>query len=506
MEMSSQDDGTDPRVPDASSMDDALQREVDQALGGMSVEELMDEGAAAPGSGEALPEGVRKGKVIAIQGEDIFVDFGSKTQGILPAIQFADEDMPAVGDTVEVTIERYDPEDGLLVLSREGAVTAATWDTLEVGQVVEAYVTGSNTGGLELKFNNIRGFMPVSHIDLARTEDMKPYIQTKILCEVLEIDRRRESVTLSRRAMLKRQEEEAKAELLATLAEGQVVDGTVRTIMPYGAFVNLGGVDGLLHIGDMAHRRVEDPREIVTEGQHVKVMVLKIDRENDRIGLGLKQALPDPWEGAEGKWPVDELVTGRITRLADFGAFVELEEGVEGLIPISEMSFERRIKHPGDVLSEGDTVQLRVLNVEPDRKRISLSLKRVGEDPWTGAAVRWAPDTVVEGIVTKLADFGAFVELAPGVEGLVHISELAEGHVRSVSEVVREGDSVQAKVLDVDEDRRRIGLSIKALKQDPDYTGDLESAMPESEPRKKRKRPLKGGLDSGPDWLDLLNS
>jgi small subunit ribosomal protein S1 len=264
-------------------------------------------------------------------------------------------------------------------------------------------------------------------------------------------------------------------------------------------------VDGLLHVSDLSHRRIEDPREVVSEGQQLEVMVLKVDKDNERISLGLKQVLPDPWADAEAKWPVNEVVTGRVSRLADFGAFVELEEGVEGLIPLSELSFERRVRRPSEVLTEGDTTQVRVLSVEPQRKRISLSLKRVGDDPWMGASVRWPADSSVKGVVTRLADFGAFVEIAPGVEGLIHISELDVGRVRTVSDAVREGELVEAKVLEVDEERRRISLSIKAVRTDPAYTGEGAEPPPLGEPGKKRKRPLRGGLD-GPDWTEMLGS
>lgn len=476
-------------------LDEDLQRELDEALGDASIDDLLAaEQADQPAPGG--PEGVRTGHVIAIQGDDVFVDFGGKSQGILPAQQFADEPLPNEGDPVEVTVEGYDESEGLLLLSREGAVLAATWDTLARGQIVEAFVTGSNKGGLELKFSGIDAFMPVSLVDLSRTEDLAPFVNTKMKCEVIEIDYRRESVTVSRRAVLEREAAEAREKTFETLAEGQTIAGVVRSIMPYGAFVDIGGVDGLLHISDMSHRRIADPKEVVTEGDRVEVKVLKLDREEGKISLGLKQALPDPWEGAETKWPVDEVVTGRVTRLADFGAFVELAEGVEGLIPISEMSFERRIKHPQDVLSEGEVTKLRVLKVDGDQKRISLSLKRVGDDPWTGASVRWAIGSVIEGVVKRIEAFGAFVELAPGVEGLVHISELAEQRVRSVSEVVREGQLVQAKVLNIDEEQRRIALSIKAMKLDPNYTGsDEDRADLSAGPRPKRKRPLKGGLE-----------
>ena len=495
------------RAPDA--LDDALQRELDEALGDLSIEEMLD---SESGQQEKLPgvagaKGVRRGTVLDIQGDDIFVDFGGKTQGLLPAGQFADEPLPEIGSQVEVTIEGFDTAEGMLILSREGAVQAATWDTLAKGQLVEAFVTGHNKGGLELKFNGIEGFMPVSLIDMNRTEDMAPFVNTKLRCEVIDIDYSRESVTLSRRAVLEREAVEARKDTLSTLAEGKLVRGIVRSIMPYGAFVDLGGVDGLLHVSDMAYHRVSDPHEVVAEGQQIEVMILKIDRDEERISLGLKQVLPDPWVDVETKWPVNEVITGRITRLADFGAFVQLADGVEGLVPISEMTFERRIKHPSDLLTEGDTIKVRVMSVDPARKRISLSLKRVGDDPWVGASVRWPVESVVQGMVTRLETFGAFIELAPGVEGLVHISELANERVRAVSDVVNVGQVVEAKVREVDEERRRIGLSIKAVSADPNYTGAAEPAGGEAPapptPAKKRKKPLRGGLE-GPDWGSLL--
>jgi len=488
-----------------SKLDAELQKELDEALGDMSIEDLLDADRVVETRGKG--EGVRVGKVIDIQRDDIFVDFGGKSQGVLQAVQYGDEPLPKIGDTIEVTVERYDPSEGLIILSRQGAVVAATWNNLEPGQIVEAFVTGANTGGLELKFNGIRGFMPMSMIDVSRTEDTSQYMNTKMLCEVIDIDRSRKSVTLSRRKVLEAEAAEMRAQTMAELAEGKMVSGVVRSIKPYGAFVDIGGVDGLLHVSDMSHSRVEDPNEIVRIGQKVEVMVLKIDREKDRISLGLKQALPDPWTGAAEKWPVDEIVSGRVTRLVDFGAFVELEPGVEGLVPISEMSFEKRIKHPGDVLTVGDTPRLRVLSVDPQRKRVSLSVKRVGEDPWVGASVRWAEGSVVEGVVRRLESFGAFVELSPGVEGLVHVSEASENRVRHISEVLKEGQLVKAKVQSVDEQQRRISLSVKALRSDPNFTGegieDLQARQERPAPRKKRKTPLRGGLD-GPDWSQLL--
>lgn len=491
-----------------NQLDSELQKELDAALGDMSIEDMLDVEMAPQAARSGKAEGVRTGKVIDIQRDDIFVDFGGKSQGILQAVQFGDEALPKIGDSIEVTVERYDPAEGLLILSREGAVVAATWGSIKPGQIVEAFVTGANTGGLELKFNGIRGFMPMSMIDMARTEDTSPYMNTKMMCEVVDVDRQRKSVTLSRRKVIEAQAAEMRVKVLAELAEGKIVTGTVRSIMPYGAFVDLGGVDGLLHVSDMSLRRVEDPKEIVHVGQKVEVMILKLDRENDRISLGLKQTQPDPWLGAAEKWSADTVVTGRVTRLADFGAFVELEAGVEGLVPISEMSFEKRIKHPSEILAVGDTPQLRVLAVDPQRKRISLSIKRVGDDPWVGASVRWPAGSVAEGVVKRMESFGAFVELTPGVEGLVHVSEVSEHRLRHVSEALKEGQLVKAKVQSVDEQQRRISLSIKALRSAPNFTGDsIETgiATPSETPvpQKKRKTPLRGGLE-GPDWSKFM--
>ena len=296
--------------------------------------------------------------------------------------------------------------------------------------------------------------------------------------------------------------------------------------MPYGAFVDIGGVDGLLHVSDMSHGHVDKPGDVVSPGDKIRVKVLKIDRDKDRIGLGLKQTLTDPWQNAPAKYPAEQIITGRVTRLADFGAFVEIEPGIEGLIPISEMSWSRRVGHPKEVLSAGETVKVFVMNVDPQRKRMSLSLKRAEEDPWMGAAIRFAEGSKVSGRVSRVTDFGAFVELGKGIEGMVHISELAEGYVASVGQVVSEGQNVEAKVLSVDESKRRIALSIKALtapsssgtadretikkytrNEETDSGGgifgldDFDGPMPDPSqkpgPRRKGKKQkrLRGGLD-----------
>ncbi len=469
-----------------------LQQELDAALGDLSIWEVADREVSGRGP---TAEGVRRGVVIAVQRDDILVDMGGKSTGVLPIKQLRDEPIPEVGDTIEVTVTGYDKSEGILRLSRQEAVMAAAWQTLHVGQVLEGRVTGHNKGGLELSIDGLEAFMPISQIDVERieAEDLSQYTNRRLQCEVFEFSRGQKKLVVSRRNLLHKQAAQAGEKRLESLKEGDVVTGTVRSIMPYGAFVDIGGVDGLLHIGDMSHSRVEDPNSVVKKGQQLELRVLKVDRQEKRIGLGLKQILADPWTDVAAKWPVDSIVSARITKLMDFGAFAELEPGVEGLIPISEMSYERRIHHPKELVSENDVVKLRVLSLDPERKRLSLSLKQLGDDPWMGASARWPENSVVQGTVTRLAEFGAFVELAKGVEGLIHISELSDGRIRNASEVVREGDAVSVKVLEVDEDRRRISLSVKQVALDPEYTGP-ETAEPDPV-KPKRKKPLKGGLE-----------
>ncbi|MCY2927261.1 MAG: S1 RNA-binding domain-containing protein [Planctomycetota bacterium] len=486
-------------------LDADLQRELEDALGGMSLEDMLD--AETPsrggrkGSGKQGLDGqdLRKGTVIAVQGEDIFVSLGGPVEGWITASQFEEEDVPAAGDVIEVAVERYDPSEGLLILSRKGAVQAATWENLQEGLLVEGRVTGHNKGGLEIDLKGIRAFMPISQVERFRVEDLAPYVGQVLRCTVTEVKRGEKNVVLSRRDLLEAEAEVAQEKMFETLKEGQVLPGVVRSIMPYGAFVDVGGVDGLLHVRDMSYARVEDPHSIVTEGQKVDVMVLKVDRAEKKISLGLKQVQPDPWQIAESRWAVGSVTAGRVVRVMDFGAFVELDKGIDGLIPVSELTFERRVGHPSEVVNVGDVVKVRVMKMDIPAKRISLSLKRTGDDPWTGASVRWAKDSIVEGMVTRLADFGAFVELTGGVEGLVHISELTDKHVRSVADAVQVGKMVQAKVLGVDEEARRISLSIKqaAVAGLPPTAGVSEPDVAPSAPARQRKTPLKGGLESG---------
>ncbi len=463
----------------AADIDANLQKEIDDALGAMSVEDLLNEQIASAPAGNADSRGdiglvARKvtpsgqklyiSVVQAIDGDNIFVDLGGKSQGLLTTGQFSDEDLPGVGDEVEFTISNRSSDDGLVILSRSGAVEAANWDSLEVGAVVAGMVTGHNKGGLEVKVNSIRAFMPISQVERFGGIDadaLPDYVNQKITATVMECNPRDKKLVISRRAYLDSQAAENRTAIFENLNEGDTVTGTVKTIMPYGAFVDLGGADGLLHVREMSYARVNNPRDIVQEGMELSVKVISIDREAEKIGLSLKAAKPDPWLAAATNYHEGDRVSGTIVKLMDFGAFVALEDGIEGLIPVSELSF-KRVHHPKEVVAEGQAVEAKILSVDPSRQRISLSLKQLGDDPWTGATTRWAPGTKLSGTVTRVADFGAFVQLAQGVEGLVHISELSDKHVKSVGEVVREGDSVEVRILDVSEQTHRISLSMKS--------------------------------------------
>ena len=474
--------------------DPSLDEELDAALAGVSDDQLYGfdkpkpdaEGQQAPAP---VSDGSRKGKVISIGRDDVFVDLGGKSQGVAPLSHF---DTVKIGDEFEFTVDRYDEREGILVLSRKGVVsTNVSWETLEIGQVVEGTVTGMNKGGLELEVKGMRAFMPSGQVDLYFIKDISTFLSQRITAEVMQFDRHAKNLILSRKALLERQREEARQKLLAELAEGQTRRGVVRSVMDYGAFVDLGGVDGLLHVSEMSHRRGRHPSEFVKAGDLVDVKIVKLDKETGKMSLSLKQAMPDPWANVETRYPTGTSLTGRVTKIEPFGAFVEVEEGLEGLLPVSEMSWQR-IRHPSDVVKVGDTIKLVVISLDPGHQRMSFSLKQAGPDPWAQVKEKYAVDTVVPGKVTRVVDFGAFVELEPGLEGLVHISEIAAHRVKSAGDVVKNGQEVQVRVLEIDKDARRISLSIRRASE----PAPAPAAATPAAPAKKKKKPeLRGGLD-----------
>jgi small subunit ribosomal protein S1 len=480
-----------------------LDAEIEAALSGLSEEDLYgDKAQPTPGAAEAPAQTagdkqIRRGRVTRIDKDDIFVDFGGKSQGIVSRQQFLGAEEPVVGQEMDFVVDRYDVREGLLMLSRRGATAQnVTWENLEVGQIVEAVVTGTNKGGLECEVKGMRAFMPAGQVELYHVPDFAQYVGQKLAAEVMQFEREGRNIVLSRRNILEREKEEAKQKLLAELAEGQIRRGTVRNVMDFGAFVDLGGVDGLLHVSELSFRRGRhNASEFLKVGDVVDVKILKIDRETGKLSLSLKQARGiDPWADAQTKYAVGTSLTGRVTRVESFGAFIEVEEGIEGLLPVSEMSWQR-IRHPSDVVKEGDTVKLVVLSLDPVQRRMSFSLKQAGPDPWSTVGDRYAVETNVTGRVTRVVDFGAFVELEPGLEGLVHVSELSNRDVRSPSHVVKVGQEVRVHILDIDKENRRMSLSLKrAAETEAAPAAAGATAGVPAAPKKKRPQ-LRGGLD-----------
>lgn len=506
---------TDPnrQEPAPSQLDAEVERELAEALGDKSVEQIMDEAnapapAAVPAEGgdDAEPRRfemeIKRGRITGIRGDDVFVELAgleAKMQGVVPLTQF--ERPPRLGSIMDFVVERVNEAEGLVHLNREGAVTRTTWDNLQKGSIVEARVTGTNKGGLELEMvGSIRAFMPASQIDMHHVTSMEEYVGQKLTASVQQIDRKGRKVTLSRRVFLEHERATKREKTLAELEPGQTRDGVVTSVTDYGAFVDIGGMDGLVHISDLSYKHITKPDQVVKVGQAVKVKVLKIDKEKQRISLGLKQVEPDPWEGLAGRLRVGEQISGRIVRIAEFGAFIEVETGIEGLLPVSEISWKRNVR-AGDLLKEGEIVRVLVLQVDAEKRRISLSLKQSSGDPWVGATVKWAKHSLLEATVQSITDFGAFVEIEAGVEGLVHISELSEKRVNTVGDVLKVGDKHQFRVLEVDEDNRRIRLSLKAVKEappvekpaDPAAAAAAAKAAAKTAPRKTPK-PGVGGL------------
>jgi small subunit ribosomal protein S1 len=356
------------------AFDADLEQQLEEAMGGFSDKDLFAE--APPQARRAKPgdNTPKKGRVFRVHGQDVFIDLpGGRTQGVLPALQFP-EGIPAIGTEVEVHVEGFDNANGVLLLTRRGAAVEADWSSVAIGQTVEARVTATNKGGLSVDVNGIRGFLPISQVDLYRVEDAEQFVNQRLLCLVTEVDRQEHNLVLSRRALLEKEREENRDRLWQELAVGQIREGIVRSVRDFGAFVDLGGIDGMVHVSELSWQRVQDAGTLVQPGQKVKVVVLKIDAEKRKVGLGMKQLMASPWDNVADKYASGRTVTGKVTRLMEFGAFVELEPGIEGLIHISELA-PQRVRRVADVVQPGKEVEVKVLLVDPAQKRISLSLK-----------------------------------------------------------------------------------------------------------------------------------
>ncbi len=423
---------------------------------------------APPAADEVL-----QGTVLAITGKDVIIDFGYKSEGLVPIDQFqtpTGQITVQVGDVVDVMIDQGEQPEGYVLLSHTRAARLRIWDNLDKAfqeqLVISGRVLGRVKGGLAVDVG-IKAFMPGSQADPRPVHNLDALIGQDIPVKIIKLNRRRGNVVVSRKTAVEEEINVRKSATLEHLEEGAVVTGVVKNLTDYGAFIDLGGIDGLLHVTDMSHGRITHPSELLHVGEEISVKVLKFDRSKERVSLGIKQLDPDPWETVVERYPVNGRVIGRVVNVTDYGAFVELEAGVEGLIHISEMTWSRRMKHPSKVVKAGDQVEAVILEVHPKDRRISLGLKQLEPNPWTTIDSRYSVGSVVEGRVRNMTDFGAFIEIEEGIDGLVHVSDLSwTKRVKHPSEILKKGQIVQAVILNIDSGSHRLSLGIKQLQPD----------------------------------------
>ncbi len=413
------------------------------------------------------------GNVLGISKGLVTLDVGFKSEGVVNLDEFPESERRGlqVGDVVEVFLERSEDNDGIVVLSKEKADKIKVWDQLvkayDDQQVITGVVVAKAKGGLTVDIG-LKAFLPGSQIDLRPVRNLEKLIGEKFQMRIIKMNKKRGNIVLSRRVLLEEQRQQARVDTLQKMEEGNLVEGIVKNITEYGVFIDLGGIDGLLHITDMSWGRVNHPSEMFSIGDRAKVMVLKYDKEKERVSLGLKQCTPDPWIDVEKKYPVGARISGKVVSITDYGAFVELEKGIEGLVHISEMTWSRQPKHPNKIVSLGDGVEAVVLTLDKDKKRISLGMKQVEPNPWETIEQKYPIGSEVEGLVRNLTDFGAFIELEDGVDGLVHISDLSwSKKIKHPSEVLKKKEKLKAVVLSIDKENCRISLGIKQLQPDP---------------------------------------
>ena len=433
---------------------------------------LLDEtlGSAANGGFEGR---VVKGTVTAIENDKAVIDVGLKSEGRVPLREFASPGMPhglSVGDEVEVFVDRVENADGEAMLSRDRARREAAWDKLEnefgEGKRVEGVIFGRVKGGFTVDLDGAVAFLPGSQVDIRPVRDVQPLMDIPQPFQILKMDRRRGNIVVSRRAVLEETRAEQRSGLIQNLKEAQIIDGVVKNITDYGAFVDLGGIDGLLHVTDMSYKRVNHPSEVIAIGDTVRVQIIRINQDTQRISLGMKQLDSDPWEGVAAKYPVGAKLSGTVTNITEYGAFVELEAGIEGLVHVSEMSWTKKNVHPGKIVSTSQEVDVMVLEVDSDKRRISLGLKQAQQNPWEGFAERHPVGSIVEGEVKNATEFGLFIGLDGDVDGMVHMSDIAWGiSGEDALALHRKGEEVKAVVLDVDVDKERISLGMKQLEK-----------------------------------------
>ncbi|MCC6322952.1 MAG: 30S ribosomal protein S1 [Phycisphaerales bacterium] len=417
------------------------------------------------------PGSILDGKIIGFAGDDVVVEVGLKSEGLIAREEFDNAAELRVGDKVQVLFEKIDEDSGMVALSKRKADRMLNWqrliDTTREGDVVEGRVMRKIKGGLLVDIG-VPVFLPASQVDVRRPGDIGDYIGRDIRAAVLKIDTERRNIVISRRKLIEEERESAKKRLMDTLKEGMIINGTVKNIADFGAFVDLGGIDGLLHITDMSWGRINHPSDMLRIDQKVEVKVLNIDREKEKIALGLKQKEASPWEEIEKKYPVGSRVKGEVVNIMSYGAFVRLEPGIEGLVHISEMSWTRRVNHPSELVQPGAPVDVVVLEIDKTKQEISLGMKQIEVNPWELVGEKYPRGTIIEGMVRNLANYGAFVEIEPGIDGLLHVSDISwTKKVTHPNEVFKKNDKLRCVVLDVDQEKQRVALGLKQLTEDP---------------------------------------
>ncbi|MEN8690725.1 MAG: 30S ribosomal protein S1 [Desulfobacterales bacterium] len=457
-------------TPPQENSEERPEQDVQKA--GDTMETLMD---MYEESFKRFAEGeVVTGRIISVDKDHVLVDIGYKSEGQIRIHEFKDEKgniSAQIGDKVEVMVEWWDDEEERVVLSKEKAQNVKVWEEIKKSYddegIIEGVITSRVKGGFSVDIG-VQAFLPGSQADLRPIRNLDDLVGKKYTFKILKYNRKRSNIVLSRRAILEEEREQKRTATLAVIEEGKILDGVVKNITEYGVFVDLGGVDGLLHITDISWGRVKHPSELFSISDQIKVKVLNFDIEKERVSLGMKQLTPDPWTLAATKYPVDSRVNGKVVSLTDYGAFVELEEGIEGLIHVSEMSWTRKIRHPSKVVSVGEQVDAIVLDIKPDNRRISLGMKQVAPNPWDMVSEKYPIGTTIEGKIKNITDFGLFIGIDEGIDGLVHISDISwTKRIKHPSEIYKKGDLVQAIVLDIDKDNERFSLGVKQLQSDP---------------------------------------
>ncbi len=456
---------------------DEIDQEIEQAMGGT------ESGEYAIGTSTLSVNSVLHGKILRVDDEFVLVDVGYKSEGHIPRNEWDDsEPPPQVGDTVKVLLEEFEDgqleeQRGLITLSKRKARRIEDWlrvmESVKENDVVTGFVTRKIKGGLLVDISGVNVFLPASQVDIRRPADIGDYCGRCIQCLVLKIDEQRRNIVVSRRALIEQERAERKKQLMETLEVGQVRRGIVKNIADFGAFVDLGGIDGLLHITDMSWGRIGHPSEMVAIDQEIEVQVLHIDREREKIALGMKQRTASPWAKVADKYPVGTVCKGTVVNVMSYGAFVKLEDGVEGLVHISEMSWTKRVSHPSELVKPGDEVEVVVLAINKEKQEISLGMKQTQQNPWEKVAADYPPGAVVKGVVRNLTNYGAFIEIDDGIDGLLHVTDMSwTRKVTHPSEMVDKGQEIECKVLSVDQQRRRIALGLKQMHEDP-WTTDI---------------------------------